>query len=221
MSKKKFNLICVAHPDDETIFFGGLLQRKRNRLPWKVICVTSDGSQERRTQFLKACRALGVLQSEWWAFPDKYEQRLPLPELIERLSTFEKPSEVFTHGIMGEYGHPHHQDVSFAVHKAYLGTAKVYSVAYNTFPEFEVKLTRKEFKLKAKILTKIYGSETNRFLNVLPSTSVEGFQKLSFKEVQAVYAFLSGQGPLNQKLLTTHHWLSDYLPRLRDLQRPF
>ena len=42
---KKYNLLGVAHPDDETIFFGGLLQVYRRR-PWKVVCVT-DGAPRR------------------------------------------------------------------------------------------------------------------------------------------------------------------------------
>ena len=49
----------------------------------------------------------------------------------------------------------------------------MYSAAYNSFPEFEVRLSAEQYELKTRILTKIYGSETNRFLNVLPATFVE------------------------------------------------
>ena len=55
-------LVVTAHPDDETIFFGGLLQKKRNKLPWHVVCATSDGDPARKKQFTKACALLGVEQ---------------------------------------------------------------------------------------------------------------------------------------------------------------
>lgn len=221
-SKGKYNLLCVAHPDDETIFFGGLiLRRLRERRPWKIVCVTSDGDLERHKQFLKACRALGVDDCEWWGFPDRYEKRLPVEQLVERLRELPAPAEIFTHGIVGEYGHPHHQDVSYAVHTAFRRHSKLYSTAYNAFPEFTVNLTPRDFALKARVLSKIYGSETSRFLNVLPATSSEGFQRLSPAEVEAVYGFLARGEPLRARQLKILRWLTDYLPRLRDLPRPF
>lgn len=220
-SKPNYNLVCVAHPDDETIFFGGLLQKKRNKLPWHVVCMTSDGDPERKKQFAKACALLGVEKTHWWAFPDRYEQRLPIRDVVEKLLELPTPAEIFTHGAVGEYGHPHHQDVSYAVHSAFQDHGKLFSVAYNTFPDFEIKLTPKEFELKARILTKIYGSETSRFLNVLPSTYAEGFHRLQFSEVEAVYDFLARQQPLKPRAMKATKWLADYLPRLRDLPRPF
>lgn len=220
-SKRKFNLVCVAHPDDETIFFGGLLQRRRSKKPWVVACTTSDGNLDRKRQFEKACELLGVDDFHWWSLPDRYEERLSFDLINSKLLNLGVPEEIFTHGIVGEYGHPHHQDVSFAVHNTFRKHDRLYSVAYNTFPEIEIKLTRKEFELKAKILTKVYGSETNRFLNVLPSTYVEGYQRLKVSEVNAIYNFLANKAPLSSATLKAHRWLIDYLPRLRDLPRPF
>jgi LmbE family N-acetylglucosaminyl deacetylase len=229
-----YNLVCVAHPDDETIFFGGLLLSRVNhlsrvsrlsgvdrQLPWVVICVTSDGNDDRRRQFTTACRELGVNETHWWGFADDYDTRLPINELVTRLTKLATPREIFTHGIVGEYGHPHHQDVSYAVHKAFTGHLNLFSVAYNTFPELEVRLSKEDFALKAHILTEIYGSETNRFLNVLPSTFVEGFLRLDLLEIEAVYDFLARNQPLRQEALRANLWLKDYLPHLRGMQRPF
>ena len=222
MSKQKMTLVVVAHPDDETIFFGGLLLKaKRSKSKWIVVCATSDGNESRRRDFDKACRILGVDEALWWGYPDKYEQRLPVNDLVEKLQKMVIPDEVYTHGIVGEYGHPHHQDVSFAVHSAFRKHQKLYSVAYNAFPEIEIKLSPKEFEVKAKILTKVYGSETQRFLNVLPSTYVEGFLRLEFKEVEAIYNYLALHRDLNIKALKKNRWLADYLPQLRNLPRPF
>ena len=224
LSKGKYNLVCVAHPDDETIFFGGLIlsmSRKKNVLPWLVVCTTSDGNNERHRQFKKACAMLGVSETAWWNFPDRYEQRLAIDDVVKCLIALPVPQQIYTHGIVGEYGHPHHQDVSYAVHRAFQGHPRLFSVAYNSFPEFEVRLKPADFALKAKILTKVYGSETNRFLNVLPSTFTEGFCRLQQSEVEAVYGFLAHNQSLRPRLLKANKWLSDYLPHLRDLPRPF
>ncbi len=241
LAKMKYNLVCVAHPDDETLFFGGLLLSGRKTIgpkpgpealssrplhesrsvPWVIVCATSDGNADRRRQFTDACKALGVTETHWWGFPDKYEERLPIDRVVEKLQALPPPNEVFTHGIVGEYGHPHHQDVSYAVHKAFPGHTNLYSVAYNTFPELEVKLTADDFALKARILTQIYGSETNRFLNVLPATFVEGFRRLDTSEVEAIYDYFAGGKSLAKEKLKAHQWLIDYLPHLKGLSRPF
>lgn len=219
-----YNLLCVAHPDDETIFFGGLLQRKQTR-PWTVICMTdgnADGEgKKRRKQFEKACRDLGVANAEWWGYQDAYEKRLPAEEIASRLVALPTPKEVFTHGIIGEYGHPHHQDVSYAVHTAFEDHPKLMACAYNAAPDMSVQLSRKEFETKSRILTEIYGSETQRFLNLLPSTSAESFLKLDRAEVQAVYDYFAHNRPLRQKDLRAYKWLAGFLKTRRHQARPF
>jgi len=221
MSKKKYNLACVAHPDDETIFFGGLLQRKRHGLPWTVVCVTTDGSQKRKNQFHKACELLKIDRPVWYGFPDKYEQRLPIAEITAKLTQLMTPKEIFTHGIIGEYGHPHHQDVCRAIFTAFPAHKKIYSCAYNAYPELRIHLTEKEFKLKTHLLTKIYSSETNRFLNVLPATSDEGFVRLKREEVEKVYHYLTHPKASVKFKKQDYLWLEGYLPHLKDLKRIF
>ena len=218
----KYNLLCVAHPDDESIFFGGLLlSRKNQKIPWLVVCVTSDGSRKRQRQFFRACGILGVAKAQFWGFADKFDQRLPIDAIVEKLKELPGPNEVFTHGVVGEYGHPHHQDVCYAVHRAFARHPKLFSVSYNAYPEMEVRLSPRDFETKSKILTKVYGSETNRFLNLLPSTFTEGFRRLDLDEVEAVYSYLAKKKPLKVRDLRAHKWLRDYLPYLRGLSRPF
>lgn len=181
----------------------------------------ADGDgKNRRKQFEKACRALGVTDFEWWSYPDVYEKRLPVDAICTRLKEL-KPIEIYTHGIIGEYGHPHHQDVSVAVHRAFADHPKVYSVAYNSYPEKKVLLTAAEYAKKEKILTKIYGSETSRFLNLLPATFCEGFQRLETREVEALYSFFTGRAPLKSKYLKRYAWLADFLKQNRKRERPF
>ena len=216
---KKYNLLVVAHPDDETIFFGGLLQVYR-RKPWKVICVTDGNAggegDKRRADFAAACRKMRVASCEMWDFVDRYDQRLDVDAIVARLAG-ERPTEMFTHGPLGEYGHPHHQDVSLAVHRAF---ATVWSPAYNAYAEKVVRLPRKLYKVKCDILSKTYFSETHRFARHLPATSVEGFAKVDAKEVAAIHAYLRG-GP--QPRLKAYAWFAPYLETFRQQssERPF
>ncbi len=220
LSKGKYNLVCVAHPDDETLFFGGLLLSERRR-PWVAICMTSDGSAVRKKQFFTAARKLGITETQWWEYPDVYDQRLPIEAIVPRLGELPTPYQVFTHGIVGEYGHPHHQDVSLAVHRAFSSHPRLFVASYNTYPELQIRLTRSQFEKKAEILTKVYGSETQRFLNVLPVTFNEGFSRLSLGEVEALYDYFAKKKPLRPRDIKENRAVLGYLPHLRGLKRPF
>jgi LmbE family N-acetylglucosaminyl deacetylase len=227
MSKGKYGLVCVAHPDDETLFFGGVLQRRisKSSMPWTVVCVTdgnADGQGDaREKQFRKACRELGVKRAEWWGFADRFEERLDVAEIRLRLEDLPIPQEIYTHGPIGEYGHPHHQDVCYATHAAFPDHPKLFASAYNAYPEFQITLTPKEFERKARILTRVYGSETQRFLNLLPATSAEGYLRLDRREIEALYEFLARGGALRPDRLQAYRWLAPYLKANAAIERPF
>jgi hypothetical protein len=221
---KAHNLIVVAHPDDETIFFGGLMQRHRSK-EWTIVCMTdgnADGEgRKRKKQFEAACRKQGVKDAQWWGYPDIFEDRLDTEKMTADLRELPKPYEIYTHGIIGEYGHPHHQDVSYSVHKAFAKHPRVYSAAYNTYPDFSMTLTKKEFTKKADVLTQIYGSETSRFLNLLPATAFEGFLHLELKEVEAIYGFYTQNKSLKSGDLRAYKWLTDFIKSRRHQKRAF
>lgn len=215
MKQPDYNLIVVAHPDDETLFFTSLLLQKKEK-PWTVICTTdanADGKgRERRRQFEMAMQKLAVEQFHWLGLPDIYEKRLDLDTLRHQLAALAPPSEVYTHCPLGEYMHPHHQDVSYVVHELWAAQIPVYSVAYNCFPDLRLQLTRDQYRLKCQILSEIYGSETIRFINLLPSTSCEGFVRIAVDEVRAVYRLLTGQlSSLNGIALSHFEWLRYFL----------
>jgi LmbE family N-acetylglucosaminyl deacetylase len=222
---KKYNLIVVAHPDDETIFCGGLLQVYRRR-PWKVVCVT-DGNADgehgiRRRDFTAACKELKVKDAEMWDFPDRFDQRLDLTRLEARLRQ-ETPSEIFTHGILGEYGHPHHQDVCLAVHRAFKPSLPVWSVAYNCFAEKTFRLPRKAYERKCKVLSETYFSQTKKFARWLPVSNYEGFVQAGLPEIEVLHAFFrDGQIP-PADALKCYRWFLPYLENFRHdvLARPF
>lgn len=222
---KKNNLLVVAHPDDETIFFGGLVQVYRRR-PWKIICVTdgnADGEgAKRRKDFEAACAQMKAKECEMWDFPDRFGQRLDLDRLTARLRE-ENAAEVFTHGALGEYGHPHHQDVCLATYRAFQNRAIMWSTAYNCFAEKVHRVPRRAFETKAKILSQTYFSETKRFARWLPNQNHEGFAQLTLKEVEAVYAYLAGGSPIVRGALKEYAWFEPYLEEFRRQigERPF
>ncbi len=208
-------LVIVSHPDDETIFFGGTILSVPRQ--WSVLVVTdgnADGNGKKRAlELKKSCRTLGVKNLIHWNLPDRYNQRLDTDVLIDRFrAQFSKQdiSEIYTHSPMGDYGHPHHQDVSYAVHQAFLPKFKVWSVAYNGFPERRVELTHTIYKKKCDILSKTYFSETQRFLNILPATFSEGFLECSKLESAEIYKAcrITGTRPTGLK---KYKWLKDYL----------
>lgn len=214
MSASSHNLVIVAHPDDESIYFSGLMMQNRDH-PWRVICVTdggADGHADRRLDQLKrACESLAVDALEHWNFPDIFEKRLEISQLSKKLDELQKPHQVYTHGIIGEYGHPHHQDVSYAVHKVWSQKVDVYSTAYNCFPDKIIDLAESDYDHKTYILAEIYGSEINRFAHLVPGTSCEGFAKVEWTEVQAIYQALTTKEALNIEMLDKYKWLAKHI----------
>jgi len=226
MSKRKHKLIIVAHPDDETLFFAGLLLSAR-RHPWKIICVTDGnadgGGKQRATQLALAAKTLGAEELLYFNLPDHFDLRLDQSLLRKKLAALEMPVEVYTHGPIGEYGHPHHQDVCFGVHKFYHNKCPVFAPAHNCLADKIIRLSDEEFKIKTKLLAKIYFSETQRFINFVPATSVETFAKFDFDEIKNIYLYLTNSKKLNPKKLEKYRWFLPYFSSFADKTkaRPF
>jgi hypothetical protein len=115
-------LLLVAHPDDETIFAGGLMLA-RNEWEWHVVCMT--GVEERRAQFNRAMEAyrncgVNIAYTRNHEFIDRAhlaDRRLWLAALAkEDCSSWDI---VLTHGARGEYGHHHHIWLNHIAHLLY------------------------------------------------------------------------------------------------------
>jgi LmbE family N-acetylglucosaminyl deacetylase len=218
MSKKKHHLLVVSHPDDESLFFAGLVLQNK-KYPWHVVCVT-DGNADgqgllRAKQFEKATRALGAKKITFLGMPDKFESRLDIQLIQKKISDIVAPEEVYTHGPLGEYGHPHHQDVSFAVHQFFNKKCKVISVAHNCVPDKVIRLTENEFAKKSKILSEIYFSETERFIHFVPATAVENFACFTFSEVENIYKYFAEDKPLERSRLKKYRWFWPYFESVK------
>ncbi len=224
--KKSYQLLVVAHPDDESLFFSAALMQLR-KLPWLVVCVTNgnaDGAGSARAmQFKKACAKLKIKDALQWNFPDIYEQRLDIAGLEFHLRQLPEPSVVYTHGIVGEYGHPHHQDVSFAVHRVFAKKCKVWVPAYNAAAENTMTLTKPQYRIKSEIYSKIYRGETMRFAPFIPNRNVDEYMRLSLKEVTEIYtSMIERRAPATAKL-DKYKWFASFLAddNKREKTRPF
>jgi mannosyltransferase OCH1-like enzyme len=99
------NLVVVAHPDDELLWFGSfLINNAKNST---VLCITNASNSTRANEFSNVMRSLGCNFIMWDLKDCKSYNHCDL--LKRRLKQIvSKYKNVYTHSLSGETGHPQH-----------------------------------------------------------------------------------------------------------------
>lgn len=147
--------LVVAHPDDEALWFGGILATVP--FEWTVICCSiPDRDPIRAWKFHDACNLLGV-----------HGKVMPFQEagvyMPVRPGVFEILSEelgffdlVVTHSAAGEYGHRHHIEIGDWIRRNF--TSKAVSGMTGVDRKdvdgevFEINMTEHDFERKREAI---------------------------------------------------------------------
>jgi LmbE family N-acetylglucosaminyl deacetylase len=117
---KEPRALVVAHPDDETLWFGGLLIAHPG--DWTVICASTPRRDPvRASKFLAACEQLGARGRVLPRIESEPSEPLAHLEEIE----LQPYACVVTHNSVGEYGHLHHRSVHEHVMRSFGGPVLV------------------------------------------------------------------------------------------------
>jgi LmbE family N-acetylglucosaminyl deacetylase len=178
LEKNKNALLIVAHPDDETIWAGGLIM-KNPQVNWTIFSLCRLNDHDRAPKFKKVCdfyQAKSIMTDLDDEGILTLEQTLPIiEELILNNISQKDHHYIITHGVNGEYRHPRHIGVHQAVDRLVkTGNLKPETVLYFNYKkispkkpfslltyrnqsDFILNLSNEELEKKKKVMVDLYG----------------------------------------------------------------
>jgi len=176
--------VIVAHPDDETLWAGGLILM-HPEVQWTIVSICRKSDADRAPKFFKALEQLNAT-GKMGDMDDEPEQfpldDLDLQNIIVRLLDTNRFDLIITHGLNGEYTrHLRHEETAKAVlglwRNGGLDSEQILMFAYEDgggeyIPkpaparrdsDILIKLPEEIWRKKYDIITKIYGFGPDSF----------------------------------------------------------
>jgi LmbE family N-acetylglucosaminyl deacetylase len=179
--EKKNILVIVAHPDDETLWCGGIMLMHPEH-HWFIACLCRKNDPDRGPKFKKAL-AIYKAEGRMGNLDDSAEQR-PInknvvKKVIEKLLPRQNFELVLTHSPTGEYTrHLRHEEIGRAVIELWseqkIFTDELWTFAFEDgykkhYPQaikaanIHQTLPKSIWKEKYRIITEVYGFEKTGF----------------------------------------------------------
>jgi len=114
--KKKRCLVIVAHPDDETIWMGGMILKHKD-WEWTIFSLCRKSDKDRMLKFKEVCDFYGAkfIITDLEDIKLKPLKNGKIKELLINNLKRKKYDIIFTHWENGEYGHIRHKEIHKAV----------------------------------------------------------------------------------------------------------
>jgi LmbE family N-acetylglucosaminyl deacetylase len=173
--------VIVAHPDDETLWAGGLMLM-HPEVKWTVVTICRKSDADRAPKFFKALEEFNA-SGYMGDLDDGPEQtslsNTEVQQTIMELLPFDKFELIITHSTAGEYmRHLRHEETAQAVMELWkterLGAEQIWSFAYEDGDQkylpsaergadLQIELPKHIWQKKYDIITKIYGFSEDSF----------------------------------------------------------